>query len=63
MSLIIKEDGTFSLDAFGDQTDGTWEYNEPKCTLTVDDNSIDAEYKEGKLILDIDGEGTMTFEK
>lgn len=63
MNMTIKEDGTFFMDVVGEQAEGTWEYKEPKCTLTVDGDSIDAEYKDGKLVIDMDGNGTMTFEK
>lgn len=62
MTLTIKEDGKFTMDVFGESADGTWEYKEPTCSLTVDGESVDAEYKDGKLVLSMD-EGTMTFEK
>ena len=63
MSLTIEEDGNFSMDIAGQQTEGTWEYEEPVCTLTAEGESIEADYSDGKIVIDLEGQGTLTFEK
>ncbi len=62
MSISIKDGGEFSMDVAGQQAEGTWEYEEPVCTLTVDGDPMDCEYADGKLTMDFDGM-KMIFEK
>ncbi|QNM05788.1 lipocalin-like domain-containing protein [Qiania dongpingensis] len=62
MTLTISADGKFSMDVAGEKAEGTWKYKDSVCTLTADGEDVDAEYKDGKLVMTMD-EGTMTFEK
>ncbi|MCD2491081.1 lipocalin family protein [Lacrimispora sp. NSJ-141] len=62
MTLTISADGKFSMDVAGEKAEGTWKYKDSICTLTADGEDVDAEYKDGKLVMSMD-EGTMTFEK
>ena len=55
MEFSIKEDGKFSMDMAGQTADGTWKYKEPTLTLTVEGDPLDTEYKDGKIIMDMDG--------
>ena len=62
IEMSIKDDGTFSMDALGESGDGTWKYSGSTLTLTVDGEDQKAEYKDGTIILDIEG-STVVFEK
>lgn len=60
MELDIKEDGTFSGEVAGEKGDGTWKYKDPTLTLTVDGEDMECEYKDGKLVLNVE-EGGQSF--
>ena len=55
MSISIKSDGTFSIDAAGQSGEGTWEYKEPVCTLTIDGEPQECQYEDGVLTMDFSG--------
>ena len=60
--MELKSDGKLTVDLMGEQGEGTWKYEEPKVTLTIEGDDTVAEYKDGKIVLDLDG-AVMTFEK
>lgn len=60
MEINIKADGTFSGDVAGQKGDGTWKYKEPTLTLTADGTDMECEYKDGKLIMNVE-EGGQSF--
>ncbi len=62
MEISIKDGGKFSMDMVGEKADGTWKYKEPTLTLTVDGDDLDTEYKDGKIIMDMEGV-VLTLEK
>lgn len=62
MEMSIKDNGKFSMDVVGESGDGTWEYKEPDLTLTVDGESVKAEYKDNTITLEMSGVA-MIFEK
>ena len=60
--MELKSNGKLTIDMMGEQGEGTWKYEEPKVTLTVDGDDVVAEYKDGKILLDLEGI-VMIFEK
>ena len=66
MKMTIKGDGTFTGKIDNEESDGTWEYKEPSLTLNADGESMDCEYKDGKLTMSIEEDGqtfSAVFEK
>lgn len=65
-NLVLKSDGTFSLDASvlddSMSEEGTWEEDGGDLTLTSDGTSVSATLEGGRLTLSEDGL-TMVFEK
>ena len=55
MEMSIKDNGKFSMDIVGESGTGTWKYEEP--TLNLDDGSdtVTAEYKYSKIVLEMIG--------
>ncbi|MCI8549337.1 MAG: hypothetical protein HFI68_01880 [Lachnospiraceae bacterium] len=61
--MEIKSNGKFSMEMVGEKGTGKWEWKEPICTLTDEaGDSVEAEYKDGKLSMDLEGV-LMIFEK
>ncbi len=60
MQLSIKEGGKFSGNIAGQEGEGTWTYKEPTLSLTADGETMDCEYKDGKLTLKVE-EGGQSF--
>ena len=66
MTLVLKSDGTFSLnskmDAEEKSYDGTWTQDGDKLTLTMDNEPQEFTLKDGELTLELKGM-TMTLGK
>ena len=66
MTLVLKSDGTFSLnskmDAEEKSYDGTWTQDGDKLTLTMDNEPQEFTLKDGELTFAVDGM-TMTLGK
>ncbi|MCI8464918.1 MAG: lipocalin family protein [Lachnospiraceae bacterium] len=62
MEMSIKDNGKFSMDVVGESGDGTWKYKDPVLTLTADGESVEAEYKDGTITMEMSGVA-MIFEK
>lgn len=66
LKMTIKEDGTFTGKTSEEASEGTWEYKEPTLTLTADGETMECEYKDGKLTMTIEEDGqsfSAVFEK
>ena len=55
-----KEDGTFSGKFASEEGSGTWKYSAPTLTLTADGEDMKCEYKDGKLVMNVE-EGGQSF--
>ncbi|MCI9530492.1 MAG: lipocalin family protein [Lachnospiraceae bacterium] len=60
MEMDIKEDGTFSGKFASEEGSGTWKYSAPTLTLTADGEDMKCEYKDGKLVMNVE-EGGQSF--
>lgn len=70
MELSIKDNGSFTANLGeglgGESGKGTWKYEEPTLTLSDSTDELTCEYKDGKLVMDLEQGGqtvSMTFEK
>ena len=62
-SLELKEDGKASMSMMGESMgDGEWKQDGSTVTLTFEGESAQAEYKNGKITLEMDGDKVI-FEK
>ena len=62
-SLELKEDGKASMSMMGESRgDGEWKQDGSTVTLTFEGESAQAEYKNGKITLEMDGDKVI-FEK
>lgn len=63
VTLSVKEDKTFVLNVFGDETSGSWEAKNPsEASLTVDGQTVSATLANGVLTMEQDG-AKLSFEK
>lgn len=65
MSITFKEDKSFSMDAVGQKTEGTWVEKESKITATADGQDQTFQLEDGKLVYQDAsmGDVKITFEK
>lgn len=64
VTLTLKEDGTGSLDLFGESTDITWEAkSNTEGTITLEGEKANIKIADSKLTLDDDTGASMTFAK
>lgn len=59
--LHLAEDGTATVDLFGDVADGTWDYE--KATMAIADSNGDLELSDGKLTFGDGGSNKLVFKK
>ena len=56
VEMVFAADGKFTLDIFGDVTEGTWKAkNASTCTVTIPQGSQDAKIVDGQLIFEDSG--------
>ena len=62
ITLEVKEDASFTMDAMGTVTNGTWELKDNTLALTAEGTTIEATYADETLTL-AQGENQMIFTK
>ena len=62
MEMVLEKDNTMSINMAGQTGDGTWKLDGSTLTLTIDGDSLDTTYENGKITMDLSGV-SMTLEK
>ena len=62
MEMVLEKDNTMSINMAGQTGDGTWKLDGSTLTLTIDGDSLDTTYEDGKITMDLSGV-SMTLEK
>ena len=64
IEMVAKEDKTFSMTLMDQSQDGTWAEKDGKFVLTADEEDLEVQIEDGKLIIAEDSMGVkITFEK
>ncbi len=56
IEMTFKEDGTLTMSAAGAEMSGTWTGSGSSYTLTADGSSMDITLKDGKIVMEEDGQ-------
>ena len=62
MEMVLEKDNTMSINIAGQSGEGTWKLDGSTLTLTIDGDSLDTTYEDGKITMDLSGV-SMTLEK
>ena len=62
MEMVLEKDNTMSINMAGQTGEGTWKLDGSTLTLTIDGDSLDTTYEDGKITMDLSGV-SMTLEK
>lgn len=62
MEMVLNKDNSMSIDMAGQTGEGTWKLDGSTLTLTIDGDSLDTTYEDGKITMDLSGV-SMTLEK
>ncbi len=62
MEMVLEKDNTMSINMAGQPGEGTWKLDGSTLTLTIDGDSLDTTYEDGKITMDLSGV-SMTLEK
>lgn len=62
MEMVLEKDNTMSINMAGQSGEGTWKLDGSTLTLTIDGDSLDTTYEDGKITMDLSGV-SMTLEK
>ena len=62
MEMVLEKDNTMSINMAGQTGEGTWKLDGSTLTLTIDGDSLDTTYEDGKITMDL-SVVSMTLEK
>ena len=62
MEMVLEKDNTMSINMAGQTGEGTWKLAGSTLTLSIDGDSLDTTYEDGKITMDLSGV-SMTLEK
>ena len=62
MEMVLEKDNTMSINMAGQTGEGTWKLDGSTLTRTLDGDSLDTTYEDGKITMDLSGV-SMTLEK